>query len=64
MSMLPTLEATTYHAMYAFGNHLRVSSSEKHLTTWDSGIVATFEQESILGPNDQQPILTNLEYVG
>ncbi len=50
--------------MYAFGNHLRVSSSEKHLTTWDSGIVATFEQESILGPNDQQPILTNLEYVG
>jgi hypothetical protein len=38
MSMPPTLEATTCHAMYVFGNHLRVSSGEKHLTTRDSGI--------------------------
>jgi hypothetical protein len=38
MSMPPTLEATTYHAMYVFENHLRVSSGEKHLATRDSGI--------------------------
>jgi len=38
MSMPPTLEATTNCAMYAFGNHLRVSSGEEHLTTRDSGI--------------------------
>jgi len=36
--MPSTLEATTYCAMYAFGNHLRVSSGEEHLTTRDSGI--------------------------
>jgi hypothetical protein len=48
MSMSPTLEATTYHAMYVFGNHLRVSSGEKHFTTRDNGIVATFEQECVL----------------
>jgi hypothetical protein len=37
MSMLPTLEATTYRAMYAFGNHLCVSSGENILS---QGIVA------------------------
>ncbi len=36
--MPPILEATTNCAMYAFGNHLRVSSGEEHLTTRDSGI--------------------------
>jgi len=38
MFMPPTLEATTNCAMYAFGNHLRVSSGEEHMTTRDSGI--------------------------
>jgi hypothetical protein len=38
MSMPPTLEATTYCAMYVFKNHLHVSSGEEHLITRDSGI--------------------------
>jgi hypothetical protein len=38
MSMLPTLEAITYCAMYAFRSHLHVSSGEKHLTTRDSAM--------------------------
>jgi hypothetical protein len=54
MSMLPTLEATTYHVMYAFGNHLCVSSGKEHLITRDNSIVvATFEQECVLEPNYQ-----------
>jgi hypothetical protein len=52
MSMLPTLEATIYHAMYVFGNHLCVSNGEKHFTTRDNGIAAMFEQKCVSGPND------------
>jgi len=62
--MLPTLKATTFRAMYAFGNHLCVSSGEEHLITRDSSIVAMFEQECVLGSNYQRPILIKLEYVG
>jgi hypothetical protein len=36
MSMPPTLESTSYHAMYVFGNHLHVSNGEEDLTTSDS----------------------------
>jgi hypothetical protein len=43
--------------MYAFGNHLCVSSGEKQLTTKDNGIDIMFVQECVLGPNDQFPIL-------
>jgi len=57
------LEATTYRAMYAFGNHLHVSRGEEHLTTRDNGIVIMFEQECVSRPNDQRPILAKLEYV-
>jgi hypothetical protein len=49
--------------MFAFGNHNCVSNAEEHLTTFDSGVVATFEQECRSGPNDQKPILAKLEYV-
>jgi hypothetical protein len=42
MSMPSTLEATTHRTMYAFANHLQVSSGEDHLTTSYCGIVATF----------------------
>jgi hypothetical protein len=41
--MLPTSEAITYHAMYAFGNHLHVSSHEKHLTIRDSGVFTHYD---------------------
>ncbi len=64
MSMLPTLEATTCCAMYAFGNHLCVSSGEEHLMTRDNAIAAMFQQECVSRPNDQRPILVKLEYVG
>jgi hypothetical protein len=50
--------------MYAFGNHIHVSSVEEHLTTKYNGAVATFEQLCVFRPNDQQPILAKLEYVG
>jgi len=64
MSMQPTLETTSYCAMYVFRNHLHVSSGEEHLTTSDNGIAISFEQEGVSGPNDQRPILAKLEYVG
>ncbi len=44
MSMPPTLEAMSYRSMYAYGNHICVSSAEKHLRTNDCGIMVTFEQ--------------------
>jgi hypothetical protein len=30
----------------------------------DNGITATFEHVCVLGPNDQRPVVANLEYVG
>ncbi len=42
VSMPPTLEAMSYHAMYVYGNHICVLSAEEHLTTSDYGVVATF----------------------
>jgi hypothetical protein len=30
MSMWPTLEAKSYEAMYALGNHIHVSSAKQH----------------------------------
>ncbi len=64
MSMPPMLEAKSYRAMWAFGNHICVSSAEEHLITCDSGVEATFEQECVLGPNDQRLVLAKLECVG
>jgi hypothetical protein len=63
ISMPPTLEATTYRAMYAFGNHLRVANDEEHLATRDNDIATMFEPKCVLGLNDQRPILAKLEYV-
>jgi hypothetical protein len=33
--------------MYAFWNHIHVTSVEEHLTTYDNGVAATFEQTSV-----------------
>jgi hypothetical protein len=49
--------------MWAFVNRIHVSSVE-HLTTCDSGLAATFEQECVLGPNDSNLVLAKLDYVG
>jgi len=64
MSMLLTLETMSYRAMYVYGNHIRVMSVKEHLTISDYGVMATFEQKCISGPNDQRPVLAKLEYVG
>jgi hypothetical protein len=50
--------------MYNYGNQTHVLSVEEHPTTSDCGVVATFEQECMLGWNDQRPIVAKLEYVG
>jgi len=62
--MSPTLEARSYRAMCAFGNHIHVSSVEKHLTICDNGVATIFEQICVSRQNDTRPIVTNLEYVG
>jgi hypothetical protein len=48
----PTLTTRSYRLIYAFENHVRVSSVEEHFTTLDSNVVATFEHECISRPND------------
>jgi hypothetical protein len=50
--------------MYSYGNHIHVASAKDHLTINDCGLVATFEQKCISGPNDQRLVLAKLEYVG
>jgi hypothetical protein len=50
--------------MYVYSNHIRVASAKENLTISDCGVVATFEQKCILGPNDQKLVFAKLEYVG
>jgi len=38
----PSCEAKSYRSMYAYGNHIRVHRAEVHLTTYNSGVTATF----------------------
>jgi hypothetical protein len=52
--MPPTFNAKSYQTMWAFGNHLHVSSVEEHLTTCDNGVTSIFEQECVLRPIDQR----------
>jgi hypothetical protein len=33
--------------IYALGKHIKVSSVEEHLKTFDNGVVATFEHECV-----------------
>jgi len=49
--------------MWAFGNHIRVSSAKEHSTTHDSGVVTIFEQKCVSRQNDQKLVLAKLEYV-
>jgi hypothetical protein len=50
--------------MYTFGNHFKVVNIEKHLTTNHNGVVAIFEEECILEPNDENPVFAKLEHIG
>ena len=45
ISIGPTRMVTSYRSMWAYGNHFRVKSAERNLTTVDWGVAATFEQE-------------------
>jgi hypothetical protein len=45
MSLPSTLEARSYQAMYAYGNHIRVSNVEEHLSTINCGVATIFEQK-------------------
>ncbi len=64
MSMWPTLEAKSYEAMYAFGEpHSRFKCQITQMITSDSGIERIFEQECVLGSNDQRPTLAKLEEI-
>ena len=64
ISIGPARMATSYRSMWAYGNHFRVKSAERNLTTIDCGVVATFEQECRSGPQDQNTIMAQVEYVG
>ena len=60
----PLEVAAAYKSMYAFGNHYRVLSSERHLKTCDSGVAATFNQVCRNGRRDNNQVSADVEYVG
>jgi hypothetical protein len=64
ISIGPLDLATSYRSMCAFGNHLWVVSVEAHLSTLDSSVATTFEQECRYRSNDWNPIMASIEYVG
>jgi hypothetical protein len=47
----PSILATTYHFMYAFGNHLSVANVKHHLATSNSRVATTFEQKCVYHSN-------------
>ena len=50
--------------MYAFGNHIRVQSVKRTLTTCDYGVAATFSQNCRSSVRVKNVKAANLEYVG
>ncbi len=64
ISIPPLDYATTYRSMYALRNHLQVTSAKQHLSTQDSRVATTFEQECQSRSIDRNPIMASLEYVG
>ena len=64
LSIPPTMKATAYRSMYAYGNHIRVKSAETNLVTMDSGVAAVFGTTCRSSVNDRNPIEAEVEYVG
>jgi hypothetical protein len=64
LSIPPTLKATAYRSMFAYGNHIRVRSAETHLVTMDSGVAAVFGTTCRSSVNDKNPVNVDVEYVG
>ena len=60
----PSDQAKSYCSIYTFGNHIRVCSCKKHLTTMDSGVAATLQQLCQSSMKDRNMKLLKLEYVG
>ena len=60
----PLPVATTYKAMYAFGNHYRVLSAERSLKTTDSRVATRFKQVCRSGIRDANQVNADVEYVG
>lgn len=60
----PSLLATKYRSMWAFGNHFCVTSVEREMKTSDSWVVARFSHPCQSGPGNQNPVVAELEYVG
>ena len=64
MLLPPRQEAKGYKAMYAYGNHIRVREAEADMSTYDTGVAATFLQSCRASSSDRNMRTTNLEYVG
>jgi hypothetical protein len=48
--------------MYAFGNHLRMASVERHLSCLNLGVATIFEQKCCSHSNDKKMVVASLEY--
>jgi hypothetical protein len=64
LSIPPTLKATTYRSIFAYGNHIHVKSAETHLVTMDSRVAAVFRTTCRSSVNDKNPVNVDVEYVG
>jgi hypothetical protein len=62
--MPPSHDAKSYRSMFAYGNHIRVRSTEMELKTCDSGVAATFTQSCRASTRDLNVRTANLEYIG
>jgi len=64
LSIPPTLKATSYRSMFAYGNRIRVKSAERHLLTMDLGVAAVFGTTCRSSVNDKNPVNVDVAYVG
>jgi hypothetical protein len=64
LSIPPTLKATSYRSIFAYGNHIRVRSAKtQHLVTMDSGVAAVFGTTCRSSVNNKNPVNVDVEYV-
>ena len=60
----PSLEATVFRSMKAYGMHLRVRSAEEHKLTCDSAVAATFLQSERGTQTEEHQTFVPVEYIG
>jgi hypothetical protein len=63
-SRLPESRATSYHAMFANGMHLRIQTTEEDKITCDSALASTVWKRSTGSDSDARERLDKMEYVG